>query len=1023
MVDEIRTHTRSLQALRLPVEHWDTVIIYLSTNKFDNATREEWEKEISSNPTDQMPTLEEIMSFLEKRCLMLEMTDKGKSQAETTTTGKKTDKKVMLAAAASTCPHCGSSHLIFQCEKFLKLSPQERYVEVRQKRLCTNCFKTGHRGKDCRGSSCRKCNLKHNTLLHKDQDRETITEKKSHEGSKEEAVTAVHHSQSIGGEVQRRERGDQILSNNKGYQIMSNCVPEHTTRVILSTALVYVTDVDGDKHKCRALLDPGSQSNMITEELVNKLKVPCKEIRMPISGVNKARFTINKSARIQLTSTTSGFTVEQEYLVLPVITEHLPQVRLDKSKLLIPRHIVLADPEFEAPGPVDVLIGAGLFWKILKSGRAILRRNQPALQNTYLGWIVGGEQTIKESQQAISACHFITTQELDNKIEKFWQTEEIGIQHARKREDEFCERHFKETHIRDEEGRFQVRLPINQEIILGDSHDNALRRLYSIERRFKRQPELKQEYVKFMEDYERSGHMSLHRGESTELCFLPHQPVLRETSLTTKLRVVFDASAKTSSGASLNDKLLVGPNLQKDIVEILIRFRCHEYVLTADITQMFRQIKIAEEDRHLQCILWRSDVEQPVRIYTLNTVTYGTSCAPFLAMKCLEELAEQGRETTLRAADVLNNDSYMDDIITGTRTPAEAIELQQELTKLLSSAQFPLRKWRTNDPTILESLTESGKTEELLIIDSQESIKTLGLLWNSSKDVLQYKISLPELTRITKRRILSVIAQFYDPLGIIGPVIMSAKLIMQRLWKLNIGWDEEVPNELGSTWEILYNSLDQLGDLAIKRNVNPKNPSQSISLHGFCDASEKGYGACIYVLSRNESGELQSNLLCSKSRVAPLKTLTLPRLELNAALLLSRLISVVKRALRVKIESIHLWSDSTITLCWINTPPSNLRTFVANRVAEIQELTDTTWWYYVPSGDNPADIISRGMSLERLLLQNKWWNGPSWLRSKSEWPTQNRELPEEIPEQKRLVMVSALKQSEAEDLVCNEISC
>jgi len=245
---------------------------------------------------------------------------------------------------------------------------------------------------------------------------------------------------------------------------------------------------------------------------------------------------------------------------------------------------------------------------------------------------------------------------------------------------------------------------------------------------------------------------------------------------------------------------------------------------------------------------------------------------------------------------------------------------------------------------------------------------------------------------------------------------MSAKLIMQRLWKLNIGWDEEVPNELGSTWEILYNSLDQLGDLAIKRNVNPKNPSQSISLHGFCDASEKGYGACIYVLSRNESGELQSNLLCSKSRVAPLKTLTLPRLELNAALLLSRLISVVKRALRVEIESIHLWSDSTITLCWINTPPSNLRTFVANRVAEIQELTDTTWWYYVPSGDNPADIISRGMSLERLLLQNKWWNGPSWLRSKSEWPTQNRELPEEIPEQKRLVMVSALKQSEAEDL-------
>ncbi|XP_018407518.1 PREDICTED: uncharacterized protein LOC108783447 [Cyphomyrmex costatus] len=303
-------------------------------------------------------------------------------------------------------------------------------------------------------------------------------------------------------------------------------------------------------------------------------------------------------------------------------------------------------------------------------------------------------------------CHLITTQELDNKIEKFWKLEEIGIRNTRNKEDELCEEHFQKTYRRDEQGRFQVELPKKQEVILGDSFERALKRLRSTERRFK-QPDLKQEYVNFMKDYEASGHMSLCEGKFMERYYIPHQPVIRETSITTKLRVVFDASAKTSSGASLNDKLLVGPNLQNDIFEILLRFRCHQYVLTADIAQMFRQIKMVEEDRAFQCILWRSDEEQPVKVYTLYTVTYGTACAPFLAMRCLRELANQWSPDNPKAAEILKDDFYMDDLISGTKTEQEAIALQRELSMILHSAQFHLRKWRSHDPTILESLTES----------------------------------------------------------------------------------------------------------------------------------------------------------------------------------------------------------------------------------------------------------------------------------------------------------------------------
>ncbi|KMQ87666.1 bel12-ag transposon polyprotein [Lasius niger] len=271
---------------------------------------------------------------------------------------------------------------------------------------------------------------------------------------------------------------------------------------------------------------------------------------------------------------------------------------------------------------------------------------------------------------------------------------------------------------------------------------------------------------------------------------------------------------------------------------------------------MFRQIDVVEQDRNLQQILWREEATQPIQIYTLNTVTYGMTCAPFLAMRCVRELAHQGKTVTPKSAEVLEDDFYMDDLLTGTDTKSEAIRLQKELSELLTSAQFPLRKWRTNDRAILNHLTEPGKTENLLILDKQESVKTLGLLWNSNEDVLQYEIKQPNSSKVTKRRILSTIAQIYNPLGLIGPVVMTVKQIMQGLWKLSIGWDEEVSADLKSKWDVFCESWNHLQSLKIPRNVGSGKQKGSISLHGFCDASEKGFGACVYVLSKGKNDEV-----------------------------------------------------------------------------------------------------------------------------------------------------------------------
>lgn len=496
--------------------------------------------------------------------------------------------------------------------------------------------------------------------------------------------------------------------------------------------------------------------------------------------------------------------------------------------------------------------------------------------------------------------------------------------------------------------------------------------------------------------------------KKSNVYYMPHHPILRTTSLTTKLRVVFDGSAKTSIGTSLNDKLIPGPNLQEDIMSIIVRFRAHEYVITADIQMMFRQIKVQKQDRDLQRILWRKDLTRTVDVYTLNTVTYGTSCAPYLAMRCCKQLAIEGSSEYPRAAAAVIKEFYMDDVLTGSSTIKQTIELQQQLTQLLARGQFNLRKWRSNEPSILQHLSQQCKTDELLVLDKQDAVKTLELLWNSKKDIFQFHINMKQDTKVTKIHILSIISQIYNPLGLIGPVLINAKRIMQELWRMQVGWDESVPQALYSNWINYCSSIQAINELEIPRNINPKNSVKRVILHGFSDASEKAYGACVYALSFNSKGEASCYLIASKSRVAPLKTITLPRMELNAALLLTRLIKVLQEALEDKVDSMFLWTDSTIVLHWIQTSPNLLKTFVANRVAEIQENIKNGSWHHVPSQDNPADYLSRGLAADKLADNQLWWHGPSWLPQRAEWPKQTLNQPEEIPETRRIVALTVV---------------
>lgn len=431
--------------------------------------------------------------------------------------------------------------------------------------------------------------------------------------------------------------------------------------------------------------------------------------------------------------------------------------------------------------------------------------------------------------------------------------------------------------------------------------------------------------------------------------------------------------------------------------DILIRFRCHRYVWSADVTKMYRQILINPSQRKLQRIIWRDDPNHALGTYELQTVTYGTSSASYLAIRCLIQLADENREQFLLGSSIIKQDFYVDDLLTGSFTVEEAIQIRNEANMILSQGKFELRQWCSNDKKILEGL---DKNDELAVIDfnKEESVKTLGLHWNCSNDELLYSVSKEIVTkRITKKIILSEISKIFDPLGLIGPITIKGKILMQRLWSLNLKWEDVVPDNIQKDWEEIREQIRLVSEVKISRMAASFDAYQT-EYHGFCDASILAYGTCIYVKGIDKFDNVNVTLLCAKSKVAPLKAKSLPRLELCGALLLAQLMKKVLLAKNRDKLKVYYWSDSQITLAWIKVK-HNWKAFVSNRIGEIHELSNPDQWRHVSGKDNPADIISRGATTTQLLNCSIWWKGPEFLKTNNKLDTElivNDDLQQQI---------------------------
>ncbi|CAA9998760.1 unnamed protein product [Nesidiocoris tenuis] len=494
-----------------------------------------------------------------------------------------------------------------------------------------------------------------------------------------------------------------------------------------------------------------------------------------------------------------------------------------------------------------------------------------------------------------------------------------------------------------------------------------------------------------MTEYINLGHMSPVPPPSPgqQVYYLPHHAVFREESPTSKIRVVFNASQQSTTGISLNDLLHVGPKLVLDIVDVVTRFREFLFVFTADVRQMFRNIEILPKERDLLRILWRPHPELPIQDFRMNTVTYGTASAPFLANRVIRTISEVNKAQYPLASDILANRTYVDDCHGGGSSIESALEARSQMIDSLSSAKFELRKWASNHPDLLKGLP----TDHLLPlnesvdfrIDDEKSLKILGLSWNPTSDSFHFAVSpIPEIR--TKRELASQIGRVFDPLGWIMPVAVKARTIQRAVCLAGYDWDDVISAELQAEWTLLAKDFPKLQSLSIPRHVT--SSSENDWLIGFADASEQAYAAVLYHVNCSFSPP-SVRLIISRARIAPIKIESVPRLELLGAELLGKVFQKIRPLFpHIPVERQLALSDSTIALSWLTAEPAPVwKVFVGNRVAKTLENVPKDCWRHVRTDENPADLASRGALPSQLAHSEQWWSGPTWFSLPPDsWP-------------------------------------
>lgn len=981
----------ALENLGIDVSTWDIIVIHLLSLKLDPETRKQWELSVTLNVTsDELPSFDSFKEFLTSRYRALEFIEPKQHRpvSQHNTKINFTHPKTLHVAETHKfcCEFCGEEHKLCFCKKFARLDYDKKHEFVSSNKMCFNCLGKNHSVRYCqKATNCQVCRKRHHSLLHP----------KSNSAN----VNACNLVQTVAA-VSRDSSSVNVETNTS----TENSVVNHMAccskvkpgkQVLLATALVNVEAKSGNQHTFRALLDQGSQASFVTEATVQGLGLRKISVNGRISGLggDKAEMVSRYMVFLKIRSRLEpDFKIEIKAYVLNNITSYLPGKKVIMPDWIKSKQLYLADPYYNTPNKIDILLGAEVYCRILKAGMFRDPAGSSVAQATTLGWILSG-QVDSDQNENVTVLH--TTIGEDEILKRFWELETEPKCTSKKvlsDEEEKCEKIYAATTKRNSDGKYVVKLPFREENTtykIADSREIAIKRFISLERKFSNNVLLKERYKDVINEYLELGHMELVQEPDARRnmsVYLPHHAVIREDKTTTKVRVVFDASCKGSNGVSLNDLLMVGPTLQPELRHLIMCWRKYPVCLIADIVKMYRMVRVTNDDTDYQRIVWRDHKNESFKDYRLLTLTFGTASAPYLAVKTLNQVALDYSEQYPIAANRVLKEFYMDDLMTGCETLEEGIVLYNQMTGLLKEAGFILQKWSSNKEELLGEILKLNniKKEEdkKMELKGDNIVKILGLTWNRTNDEFQYSVKLPPIsTTITKRKIISDVARLFDPLGWIAPCVILAKIFIQRLWISGVSWDEEAPADIRDDWLVYRENLHHLTEFRIPRWIHTKSDNLSVELHGFCDASNVAYGAAVYLRVISARGEVQTCLVGSKTKVAPVKQVSIPRLELCGANLLTKLLMEITEVLSIPKSQIKAWTDSTVVLAWLNKHPCTWKTFVANRVSEILTNLDSSHWFHVSTKDNPADYASRG-TLPRDLINNTLWKyGPNFLRA------------------------------------------
>ena len=975
LYDELTIHVRSLDNLGVSGAQYGVILTPLILHQLPANYRLEWSREAEGKESD----LNYLMTFLFDEIRRRERSQTFNDSFKTSNQDKKTRFQPKTASAllnsehsdtghkqkGRTCPICSGSHFPDKCPVISTMSHHQRKQKIQELGLCYCCLAKNHRASACL-KVCYHCKGKHHAILHRT--------KHIDDGSQGKAVSSVKEPPQGSIECDENPLGTTDVSVN-GYNgiYYSNSKDMHTLMQLVKTR---VNDIE-----LTILFDTGSDRSFIKTETAKKLKLSRKGTQTltltafgNVSRNDKIYELYDLPVHDQFCVNVLGI----KCIASPIYRAPVPAEILSKIQH-IPVNENLA---YGSQLNIDVLIGLDNYWNVVEPGVQILGTGLVS-QRSKFGSFVSGSYVTKNSSQHNSINKTLFCQSktpTESTIRRCWELDAIGI--VNEPFDDYpshCFEKFSET-VTFGNGRYQVSLPWKSAEHKGrllDNYSHVEKRFKSLMRKLEANHSLKESYDDYFMELEGKGiieEVKLEDPEAEVVHYLPHRPVIRNESKTTKVRPVFDASARGVNGVSLNDCMEVGQNLTPDLIQVLLRYRRWKYSLCGDIQRAFLQIELKPSDRDVQRFLW--DVNGQVRHMRLNRMAFGNASSPFLLNATIKHhLDKFGKSRTVQE---LQDNLYVDDWLTGADTEQELTQMMLEAQGIMNKGSFPLAKWITNSSEAKGEIKAlSDKPTE-----GQNSQKVLGVHWNNIDDCFQFS-ACHEVNGLlfTKRRLLGLVAQQFDPLGLLTPFTITLKTLFQETWRDKHEWDTVLPNEIQMKIENWIQDLKIISTWKVPRRMTDQSWSdlQNIELIAFADASPRAYGCCVYLRTQSRN-KTSVNLIMSKAKVAPLKSVTLPRLELLAACLAARLTRYVKGALQLSDNTKHLcYTDSKITKAWIQGDPNRWKQFVRNRVLEIQDLTDKKNWKYCPTNSNPADLLTRGENAHTLIRSKKWLHGPEWL--------------------------------------------